>query len=65
MKPEIKKIRDIAIAARSALRIGAISMDEAKRQAKPYIDAANKRAKEMAREFKITFRPISMTGFLR
>jgi hypothetical protein len=65
MKPEVKKAMAAAQEARHKLRIGAISLDEAKIRVKPYIDMVNEGGKRLSKEYGNSFRPVSATGFLR
>lgn len=51
--------------ARNMLRVGKISLDEAKRRVKPYIDLVNDGGKRLSREYGNTFKPVSATSFLR
>lgn len=65
MNTEVQKLRYEAEQARGLLRFGRITLEEAKRRCKPYIDVVNEGGKNMSREFGNPFRPVSVTGFLR
>lgn len=47
------------------MRVGALTYDEAKAEAQPYIDAMNKRMKELAKENKVSFKRVTFAGIAR
>ena len=51
--------------ARAELRMGQITLEEAKLRCKPYMDLVNEGAKRMCKQYGNPFRPVSATGFLR
>lgn len=65
MRKEVLDAMELAHKARSLLRKGAISLDEAKRMCKTYIDLVNEGGKRMSKEYGNSFKPVSATGFLR
>lgn len=62
---EIVKVRIEAERAKALYAFGHITREEAEEKIQPFIDLANKRGKELAKEHGTTFKPISVIGFLR
>lgn len=65
MKASVVKAKWDAETARAMLRVGKISMEEAKRRCRPYIELVNEGAKKMSKQYGNTFRAVTLTGFLR
>lgn len=65
MKAEVAEAMQKAHEARSMLRVGQITFDEAKLRVQPYIDLVNEGAKKMSKQYGNPFRKVSVTGFLR
>lgn len=65
MKPEVEKAWMIALDARHKLRIGQISLEEAKVICQPYINMVNAGAKKMSKEYGNPYKQVSVTSFLR
>lgn len=65
MKEEVRKAMYEAQEARGLLRIGKITMEEAKARCKPYMDLVNEGGKRLSKEYGNPFKPVSATGFLR
>ncbi len=65
MTIETKKFLNAAHAARRMHQIGAISYEEARATVKQYIDHANERARAIAKEFGVRYKPMSVTTFMR
>ena len=55
------KLKEIA----AKMRYGALAYEEAHAEAKPIIDAMNKRMKELAKENGVPFKKVSFTHFTR
>lgn len=57
--------RDIIEGIRHRMNAGAITYEQAQVEAKPTIDEMNKRAKEIADEFGMKYRPFSFKSLMR
>lgn len=62
---KIDEIKTAAFEARALYKIGAISRAEAALQIKPYIDAFNAKAVEVAKKYNLRAKKISFAGFVR
>lgn len=58
-------LRSDAENAKANLKMGQISLAEAKKRAQPFIDAVNDRAKELAKEYKVNAKLMNVSSFLR
>lgn len=65
MIPEVQAAKEKAEEARYLLKIGGISLVEAKFRCKEYIDMVNEGAKRLSKEYGNTYRPVSVSSFLR
>ncbi|MDE1945459.1 MAG: hypothetical protein KGI03_04300 [Patescibacteria group bacterium] len=65
MSDETKLLLAAAHGARYQLKIGAVGYAEAKKAVEPYIRHVNARARVLAGEYGVPFRPVSAVGFLR
>jgi hypothetical protein len=65
MKKEVQIAMDAAHEARALLRVGKITMEDAKRRCKPYIDLVNVGGKRLSKEYGNSYKPVTATGFLR
>ena len=61
----MKDLKGQAELAKMQLQYGAITYDEAKKMAKPYVDAFNEKSKEIAKKYKVRPKTISVSSFLR
>jgi hypothetical protein len=57
-KVELEKIKMV-------FNAGIMSYDDAKTKSLPYIECLNKRMKEIAREHKVAYHPITFIGYMR
>lgn len=60
-----KELKMRADAAKANLYLGAITYDEAKEAVKPYVEAFNKKSKEIAKKYNQRPRTITVSKFLR
>ncbi len=65
MTPAVEKAMNAAHDARALFRKGDISHEEAKRLIQPYLTMVNEGGKKMSKKFGNSFRPVTLTGFLR
>jgi hypothetical protein len=65
MKTEVRNASDKAHEARALLRVGKITLDEAKRRCEPYIDLVNEGGRRLSKQYGNSFRKVTATGFLR
>lgn len=61
----IEEIKTTAFEARALYRMGQISRAEAAIRIKPYIDAFNAKAVEIARKYNMRAKKIYFAGFVR
>lgn len=60
-----KELKSIAENARTLYRSNLISRDEAKKRIEPFIEAYNKKSKEVAKKYNQKPKMISLISFLR
>ena len=65
MNNKMKVLKNEAEQAKYLLKIGGLSMPEAKAKIAPYISAVNEKALELSKEYKVSYKPVSITGYLR
>lgn len=65
MTDEVLKLKEIAEEARYKYTIGALSREEAKEDIQPYLDAVNKKAKELAKKYNQKYKEIKFNSFVR
>lgn len=65
MAPHIKQLQAQAEEARAAYRAGHMTREDCNKLVKPYAEAYNTRAKELAKEYGMRFKPFSMAAYLR
>lgn len=65
MTNETKQLMARAESAKTQYKMGAITREQAITSVTPYIDLVNKRSKELAKEYEVPFRKVSVTGYLR
>ncbi len=65
MKKNVEKAMNEAHHARELFRVGVITHTEAAAKIQPYLDLCNEGGKRLSKKFKSSFRPITLTGFLR
>jgi hypothetical protein len=57
--------RELVKSTRGAMLRGEITLAEARTRLQPVIDEMNKRAKEIAKEFGMPYKPIKFTSLMR
>lgn len=62
---QANKNRDTIEAIRHKMNSGAITYEEAQKEAQPVIDAMNKRAKELSDEYGMKYKPFSFKALMR
>lgn len=62
---KIDQLHHKAKQAKVLLAIGEITLEEAKEQARPFIDQANKKAVELAKKFQVRPKLMNLSSFLR
>lgn len=62
---QLDTLRSDAENAKANLKVGQISLAEAKKRAQPFIDAVNIRAVELAKEYKMHPKLMNVSSFLR
>ncbi len=62
---DTQSLRVKAIQGRVLFKNGEIDKEMATIYIQPYLDAVNKKAKTLAKEYGVAFKPVTMTGFLR
>lgn len=65
MSEEVKALKDMAEKGRILYRSSQIDIKEAKAMVMPYLNAVNKRAKELATKFGMRARKVSFYSFVR
>lgn len=65
LSDQANKNRDDIARIRLGLLTSEFTIEEAKAMAKPIIDAMNERAKEIAEEHGMRFKPLSFTNLMR
>lgn len=65
MTDEVKMMQQQAEEGRSLYRMGEIQVDEAKEMVMPYLNAVNKRAKELAVKFGMKPKKVNFYSFVR
>ena len=65
MSEEVKMLKDKAEKGRILYRTSAVDIDEAKEMIMPYINAVNKRAKELAVKFGMKPKKVNFYSFVR
>lgn len=65
MKAEVKELRDTAEKGKMLYRASQISIEEAKQMVMPYLNAVNKRAKELAKKYNQRPRSVNFYSFVR
>lgn len=65
MNEEIKQYKLLAEIARAEYRANQITREEAKERITPYIEAVNKRSKELATKYNQKYKPVSFSGYVR
>lgn len=65
MNAEIQKLKNVADLAKFEYMRGSIDYDELTERVQPYITAVNVRGKEMAKEYRMPFFPLTKSKFLR
>lgn len=65
MREEVKQLKGMAEKARTMLKIGEISYEEAKKLADPYIKAVNAKSVEIAKKYNQKPRKVTVSAFLR
>lgn len=64
-KNEINALKDRAEKARMLYRSGEIDIDEVKKMAGDYINAVNKRSKELAKKYHVRAKIFNLKAWLR
>lgn len=65
MRKEVLDALEKAHEARHLLRRGKISLEEAKSRCEPYIKMVNEGGKRLSKEYGNSYKPVSVTSFLR
>lgn len=65
MTEEMQQLKVEAETAKQSFAFGQISYEEVSKRVLPYIQAVNKRGKEIAKEHKMPFQPLTIFKFLR
>lgn len=65
MTPEVQKEWIVALEAKRQLRVGTISLDEAKRRCARYIELVNEGGRRLSKVYGNSYKAVSVTGFLR